>query len=118
MASFLCFTSCSEDDEDFPLAYTIWCNTDIGGYSNEVRIFEYNEYGDKIYNRKITDIKKGKKYSFTAATKDVAKVKIYISVESVYNSYNKWVQRVYYLNKNKENNIYLESSTVLGPNEP
>ena len=90
----------------------------MGGYSNEVRIFEYNDKGDKIYDRKINNVKQGSKYTYTASTDDVEKVKVYISVESVFNSRSGWVQRVFYLNKNKNTDIFLESNTVIGSKEP
>lgn len=118
MTSIMCFTACSGDEDDFPATYTIWCNTELGGYSNEVRIFEYNDKGDKIYDRIINNVKQGSKYTYTASTDDVEKVKVYISVESVFNSRSGWVQRVFYLNKNKNTDIFLESNTVIGSKEP
>lgn len=115
MATIVCFSSCSKDDE--PPTYSIRCD-EMSGYSETLRIFECNSSGDKIYDREIEYVSKGETYTFTASSTDVTKIKIYISAESLFGSYNKWVQRVYILDKNKTTEIVISSSTVVGSKEP
>lgn len=108
---------CGCEKEVLPAVYTISCTEELG-YTQTYMVFECNEYGDKIFDRRISPVKKGVNYKYTATSTDVIKLKIYISYESMFSSGHKWVQRVYYLDNNKENKIIINESTILGPNEP
>ena len=110
------FSSCSKEDDE-PPTYSVRCD-DTSGYNETLFIFECNSQGEKVYDHKKDHVSKGFTYTFTASSKDIKKIKIYITVESTFNSWNKWVQRVYYLEKGKTTEIVINSSTLLGPNEP
>ena len=115
MVSIMCLSSCSEEEQR-PV-YSIRCDT-VHAYSEKLHIFECDAAGDKIYDHTITNVIEGKTYTFTAVSEIVKKVKIYISVESFWGDYNKWVQRVFYLDEGKSTNIVITSNTLIGPNEP
>ena len=61
---FLTFSACSNDDDDVATTYTL--SFDVhSNLSSTVRLFEYNDNGDKIGNKSI-ECKAGDIHTFTA----------------------------------------------------
>ena len=107
-SAVLCFTSCEK--EEFPREYSIESklNFDI----DELYICEYNEQGDRLYDRTINGFNAGSSFSFTAFNNDVTKVKIYVK------DFNKWIQRVYYLSESSTTKIQIDGDILVGYDEP
>lgn len=90
---FLTFSACSNDDDDVATTYTL--SFDVhSNLSSTVRLFEYNDNGDKIGNKSI-ECKAGDIHTFTADP-ETYKVKVYLSIGNVI---GKWVQQVFILKK-------------------
>ena len=118
LAMTLVFSSCESNREnEICAAYSIKCEV-TNGYKQTLRIFECNDQGEKLYDHTIEKTVEGKTYYYTAQYPYITKIKIHVSVESVAGDYQKWVQRVYYLDKNKTTEIILNGNTTIGKNEP
>lgn len=90
---FLTFSACSNDDDDVATTYTL--SFDVhSNLSSTVRLFEYNDNGDKIGNKSI-ECKAGDIHTFTADP-ETYKVKVYLLIGNVI---GKWVQQVFILKK-------------------
>ena len=107
-SAVLCFTSCEK--EEFPREYCI--ESKLSFDIDKLYVSEYNEQGDRLYDRIINNFYAGSSYSFTAFNSYVTKVKIYVK------DLDKWVQRVYYLNENKKTIIQLDGNLYVGNKEP
>ena len=109
---FLTFSACSNDDDDVATTYTL--SFDVhSNLSSTVRLFEYNDNGDKIGNKSI-ECKAGDINTFTADP-ETYKVKVYLSIGNVI---GKWVQQVFILKKGGDTKISIDDKTLIGPNEP
>lgn len=122
-ALFIGFTSCSKDDEfppPIPKPYTYSIRYDVqtfDGLTVNLAIFEYNDNGEKIHHNIINNCRRGTQKSFAANDK-TTKVKVYITVESNNATKSFWIQQVYYLNKDSENRITINDTTMTGTSEP
>ena len=109
---FLTFSACSNDDDDVATTYTL--SFDVhSNLSSTVRLFEYNDNGDKIGNKSI-ECKAGDIHTFTADP-ETYKVKVYLSIGNII---GKWVQQVFILKKGGDTKISIDDKTLIGPNEP
>ena len=107
-SAVLCFTSCEK--EEFPREYCI--ESKLSFDIDKLYVSEYNEQGDRLYDRIINNFYAGSSYSFTAFNNEITKVKIYIK------DFNKWIQRVYYLNENGTTKIQIVDDVLVGYDEP
>lgn len=81
---FLTFSACSNDDDDVATTYTL--SFDVhSNLSSTVRLFEYNDNGDKIGNKSI-ECKAGDIHTFTADP-ETYKVKVYLSIGNIIGKY-------------------------------
>ena len=99
---FLTFSACSNDDDDVATTYTL--SFDVhSNLSSTVRLFEYNDNGDKIGNKSI-ECKAGDIHTFTADP-ETYKVKVYLSIGNII---GKWVQQVFILKKGGDTKISID----------
>ena len=110
-------TSCEQNEPNYSKSYVVTFK-ETEGYKMTAYIFEYNNQGDKVYNHVIEKVEKGKPYAYNSQ-KETIKIKIYYEVESIIGDYNKWIQRVYYLDdKNNTTEIIINEGTTIGNFEP
>ena len=114
LAATVVFNSCSKET-----TYTIVDNT--SGFSSfteySILACEYDNSGSIVFTNKLDWPEKGKSYVYTA--NDYAeKIKVRIQAKIGTNSFNRWVQQVFYLEKGKNITISISDDTIVGTNEP
>lgn len=112
----LCISSCSKDDDkETGKFYTVFLK-DVGTISFvkvDLYIYEYNDKNEKIATRSWLSAPKDGSKSFTSVPQ-ATKVKIMIKMDST----QKWIQQVFYLSGDKNNNIVINGDMLIGNKEP
>lgn len=88
-------------------------------YGQETIIYEYNEEDEPI-NVHPETLNAYENNIFTCSN-DVVKIKIFVSgyhIDGFFLDSGNWIQQVFYLEKNKNTNIVLDGSTIVGPERP
>ncbi len=84
----------------------------------KVMVFECNDMSEKLHTNTVEKVQEGEKYSFTASSDMISKIKIYYSKESFLGDSHKWVQQVFILNREGNTNIVINGDTIVGNQEP
>lgn len=130
IASVLCVASCSKPEIEKDTTYTI--NYQINNssfaeqlpgasYKESIIVREYNDNNECIDIRNVGFISYGDKKLLTA-NKNTEKITVRIKLDIQYNgkeaSKSWWVQHIYVLEHNTNNNVYLDGHTIIGDVEP
>lgn len=112
LSSVLLFTSCTSK-------YTISVSDDFIIPIENIRVFEYTENGDRIYENMV-ELKRGETKTFTAKPK-TKKIKVYISLQNIFTKkveYTGWLPVVYYLSLKESKVIRIDTNLELDRDEP
>lgn len=130
IASVLCVASCSKPEIEKDTTYTI--NYQINNssfaeqlpgasYKESIIVREYNANNECIDIRNVGLVSYGDKKLLTA-NKNTEKITVRIKLDIQYNgkevSKSWWVQHIYILEHNTNNNVYLDGHTIIGDVEP
>ena len=107
--------SCSKSSST---TYSVSLTEDLYYYDMKMMVFECNDMSEKIHSNTIEDVVVGERYTFTASSDAVSKVKIYYKAEGLWGSSNRWVQQVFMLKKGGHTSIELNGETIVGSQEP
>jgi hypothetical protein len=98
--------------------YTLKWNTEgIQQIKTDVIILEYSKDNEIVNNNSITGIKYGGSYSYTAHGK-AEKCKLQLTWSYLGNSTDRWIGKVYYLDKGEHTDIIVDDNTLVGKTEP
>ena len=107
------FFGCQKDT-----TYTFVDNYGMPGASEySVILSEYDASGSRVMTNMIDNITVGQKYAFVANDHS-EKIKVKLQYKFGSNSYAKWVQQVWYLEKGENVDIITDGETIIGNSEP
>ena len=113
IALFCVLTLSSCEKEPLPSTYSLTLDMDFYG-TVKVMVFECNDMSEKLHANTVEKVQEGEKYSFTASSDMISKIKIYYSNESFLGDSHKWVQQVFILNREDNTNIVINGDTIVG----
>ncbi len=119
LAGCLLTTSCEKDDFGGKAKHSYTVTSELGSLgasSIELRFYEYNDNDEMINYQIWKNVQNNETKTFSAH--DLAtKVVVYISAETYYGEFNRYVAQVFYLSS-KNIEIHLDGETLVGKYSP